>query len=271
MKIIFSQKCLEYFQPGHPESPERVAGAFKYLNQRGFELIESQPCTEEDILLVHSKNLLEQIKNEDMFIYAKLSAGAAIQAALFSLKGEKIFSLMRPPGHHASKNQLSGFCYFNNIAIATMRALRIIKRTAIVDIDCHHGNGTEDIVLDNKNILYVSLHQSPLYPGTGLKSRLNCLNYPLPAGTKEENYLAVLDAALKKVEKFNPDLIGISAGFDAYKDDLLTNLCLEKETYKKIGERLSDLNKPIFAVLEGGYSLALPECIYQFLTGLEKG
>ena len=277
MKIFFSKKCLEYSQPGHPESPERVNSTYRYLKEKGFEFIEPAPCQDEDILLAHSQKLLDTVKGErffdldtpalpGIFEHARLAAGSAINAAGLCLKGEKTFSLMRPPGHHATRNSLGGFCYFNNIAIASLKAKA--GKTAIIDFDCHHGNGTEDIFLGKKDFLYLSLHQSPLYPGTGLKSRENCINYPLPAGTSPEEYLSALSEGLKKVKQFNPDLLAISAGFDSYKLDPITSFSLEKETYMDIGKMLSSLNKPLFAVLEGGYSKDIPECIYKFLAGL---
>jgi len=281
MKIVFSEKCVEYYSPINPESPERVFVPFDYLKRKNFRFIEPEPCAEKDLRLCHTSRLIEAVKAGNfsdpetpplprIFGYAKLAVGAAVKAALLSLEGEKTFSLMRPPGHHAEKDRLGGFCYFNNIAVAMMKILKKIGKAAIVDIDCHHGNGTENIVFGNRNILYISLHQSPLYPGTGTKSRGNCLNYPLPAGTGEKAYLAVLEEALSGVKKFKPDILGVSAGFDTYKGDPLAGLVLEKESYRKIGEMLKNLNKPVFSVLEGGYSHDLAECIYQFLSGLEK-
>ncbi|MBI4683375.1 MAG: histone deacetylase [Nitrospirae bacterium] len=284
MKIFYSPKCLEYSQPGHPESPARAEATYNYLKEKGFEFIRPQPCRNEDILLAHSQKLLDSVKKESFFDFdtpaftgifdiAVLSAGSAINAAMHCLNAnEKAFSLMRPPGHHATGNDLGGFCYFNNIAIACLKARKEpgnIGKVAIVDFDCHHGNGTEDIVFGKKDFLYLSLHQSPLYPGTGLKSRDNCINFPLAAGTSPERYLSALGEGLKEVEKFDPDLLAISAGFDSYKLDPIAGLSLEKETYKEIGKMLSGLNRPAFAVLEGGYSRDLPECVYQFLAGLE--
>ena len=280
MKIFFSKECLDYSQRGHPESPFRVSASYKYLKEKGFEFKESGVCHERDILLVHSKELLREVKEgnfldadtpalDNIFHYALLSAGSAIEAALFSLKGENSFSLMRPPGHHATRDNLGGFCYFNNIAIATMRAKEKVDKIAIIDLDCHHGNGTQDIFLGKRDIIYVSLHQSPLYPGTGLRSQENCFNYPLAANTTPDSYLDVLKKALEGVVKFDSDLIAVSIGFDTYKLDPLTSLSLEKETYFKIGRILSDLKKPLFSILEGGYNTQdMPECISQFLEGI---
>ena len=280
MKISFSKECLEYYSLSHLECPLRVSAPYKYLKEKGYEFREPSICNKEDILLAHSRKLFEEIKTGDffdadtpalpnIFHYACLAVGSAIEAALLSLKGENTFSLMRPPGHHATRNNLGGFCYFNNIAIAVMRAKKIVDKIAIVDLDCHHGNGTQDIFLEEKSIIYVSLHQSPLYPGTGIGSEANCFNYPLSAYTDSASYINTLKKALENVVKFNPDLIAVSMGFDTYKLDPIANLSLEIDTYNQIGKLLSDLRKPLFSILEGGYNCqGLPECIEQFLIGI---
>ena len=271
---------MEYESPAHPEGPVRVKTAYEFLRQKGLTFIEPKPCKEEDILLVHSQGLLAAVKNgkfsdpdtpnlKGIFEYACLAAGSAIQAQGAALKGENAFSLMRPPGHHAGRNTLGGFCYFNNIAIAIEKALTKVKKAAILDLDCHHGNGTQDIFFNDQRLLYVSLHQSPLYPGTGLTSERNCLNYPLPAGTDEKTYLLALAQAIEKIREYKPEIIGISLGLDTYKNDPLTNLGLEISTYRKIGEMISSAEIPGFAVLEGGYSLELGECLYEFIGGWE--
>ena len=282
MKIIFSEECMQYSEPGHPESPERVRSTWRFLEDKGFDFTSPVPCTEDDILLAHSSRLLVEVKGgkfldldtpalPNIYYHARLSAGSAIEAAKTCLKGEKAFSLMRPPGHHATRNNLGGFCYFNSIAIASLKMKESVDRVAIVDFDCHHGNGTEDIFLGREDFFYLSLHQSPLFPGTGLTSRENCVNYPLHAGIKPDEYLSVFAEGLKKVEDFNPDLLAVSAGFDSYRLDPITNLNLELESYREIGAMLSGIKRPTFAILEGGYSSDLAECIYQFLAGLEDG
>ncbi|MDA2923011.1 histone deacetylase family protein [Patescibacteria group bacterium AH-259-L07] len=279
MKIIYSPKCLEYSSPGHPESPERVGKSVAFLKNKGYEFVMPEPCSDDDIVLVHDKKLLGLVKSESfldvdtpalegIYEYAKLSAGGAIKAAQIALKGEKSFSLMRPPGHHAGRSFLGGFCYFNNIAIAVAKSLEKVGNVAILDIDCHHGNGTQDIFLGDSHVLYISFHQSPFYPGTGLKSEFNALNFPLPAGTGESLYLEKLDIALAKINKFKPNLLAISAGFDTYKYDPLTQFSLDLDTYRKVGKKISALNMPTFSVLEGGYSQDLPQCIDNFLQGL---
>ena len=147
MKIFYSSRCLEYSQPGHPESPARVESTYNFLKDKGFEFMEPGPCADKDILLAHTQKLLDNVKKEGFFDFdtpsfpgifdhARLSAGSAINAAMHCLnEGEKAFSLMRPPGHHATKNDLGGFCYFNSIAIASLKAGEKVKKVAIVDFD----------------------------------------------------------------------------------------------------------------------------------------
>ncbi len=279
MKIIFSKKCLEFKIAGHPESPERLSRCFEYLSAKKFNILEPSICREEDILLVHSNKLLEEVKGnsffdpdtpnpDNIFEYASLSAGAAILASEIAIKEGKSFSLMRPPGHHAGKDRLGGFCYFNNIAIAVERLRLKNKKVAIIDFDCHHGNGTQDIFLGRDGVLYLSLHQVPLYPGTGLTSERNCLNFTLAPGTEEPAYLDCFQEGLKHVEEFKPQILAVSAGFDTYRRDPLGGIKLETSTYRKIGKLIAQFKKPTFAVLEGGYSKNIAVCLFEFLSGL---
>jgi len=288
MYIVFSEKCLEYWEPGHPESPDRVYRTYKLLKENGFPLVEAEPCSDEDLLLVHSKNYVEMIKNESfydpdtpnlsgIYEYAKLAVGSAIKSMEISLSGEKAFSLMRPPGHHAGINGRAlgapslGFCYFNNIAVACKKALRKVDKIAIIDIDCHHGNGTQEIFFGSPEVLFISLHRyGGIYPGTGEKSLKNCLNYPFTHAVGDEEYIKTLSIALKEVEKFDPDLIAVSAGFDTYSRDPLCTLGLSIKSYVVIGRMIANLNRKTFAVLEGGYSEDFPKCVFNFLRGLEE-
>jgi acetoin utilization deacetylase AcuC-like enzyme len=292
MVILHSPRSLDYASAGHPESPERVRSAVAQL-QKGFHTwLLPEPCTNEDILHVHTQELLKAVLLgtfddadtpvfPEIFNLAKLSAGAAIGAAEQALAGQPAFSLMRPPGHHAERNRVMGFCYFNNIAIAVARALSSpfsLQRVAILDFDCHHGNGTEDIFRGDERVLFVSLHQSPCYPGTGLTSQDNCLNYPLPPGTQPKQFLSTLDEGLNRIRDFKPGLLAVSAGFDAYKDDPITHLDLEIETFRDIGLRIAHITQstgsapalPCFAVLEGGYSREFAHCVEAFVNGWER-
>jgi acetoin utilization deacetylase AcuC-like enzyme len=284
VKIIFSPECADYESPGHPESPQRVRAASALLKTvLRHQFVPAKPCEEADVLRVHARRLVDEVKKGEfyepdtpalpgMYQHALRSAGAAIQAAESAWKGEPAFSMMRPPGHHACRDRLMGFCYFNNVAIALAKLLEAKdgpKRVAIVDFDCHHGNGTEDVFRGAKNVLYVSLHQSPCYPGTGLRSEANALNYPLPPHTNGPAFLKVFDGALEEVRKFQPELLAVSAGFDAYEGDPITHMSLSIETFCEIGKRLAALKLRMFAALEGGYSADLPKCIEAFLDGWE--
>lgn len=278
MKIIFSKKCLEYHQPGHPESPKRVRDSYSILKDK-FEFINTKEANDSDILAVHTRSHLEAIRDNNfldydtpnynnIIYYAKLSAGAAIKAMELCFD-DKTFSLMRPPGHHAGY-RVMGFCYFNNIAIAITKALKNgVDKAAIIDIDVHHGNGTQEIFLGNKKVIYLSLHQSPHYPNTGLINKDNCYNYPLPAGTSEKKYLKTLEEGLSIVKNFDPEIIGVSAGFDSYYKDPLGGFELMLESYQKIATLINSLDKPIFCVLEGGYSDDLGRCILNYLKGFD--
>jgi acetoin utilization deacetylase AcuC-like enzyme len=256
VRIIYSERCLGFGEPGHPESPERVRHAAGYLRRR-YEFTTPEPATERDLALVHTQGLIERVRTRsffdfdcpryhDIYDYSLLAVGGSIHAA--QVGG---FSLLRPPGHHAGKGFLGGFCYFNNIAVAVKKSG---LRTLIVDIDAHHGNGTQDIFLGDPQVPYLSLHRSPFYPGTGLKSERNCLNYPLPGYCGPAVYLPTLAEALevaKGVGEF--EQVAISVGLDGYERDPLASLGLPTSTYHEIGELISGLGLPVFAVLEGGY------------------
>jgi acetoin utilization deacetylase AcuC-like enzyme len=296
MKIIFSEECLKYGTPWHPESADRVRLAADYLKdlkslasesgkrpkdaggadgpnaQVKFEFLEPSPATDEDILKVHSREHVRRLKNlefydgdspayPDIYTYAALSAGGAVAAAQ-----QGGFSLMRPPGHHAASSRAAGFCYLNNIAIAVRK---VGKKTLIIDIDGHHGDGTQAIFLGDPNVTYVSLHRSPLYPGSGLESVDNCHNYPLPALCGDSVYLETLDRAFNSIDTRGIEQVAISAGFDAYESDPLASLGLTSEAYRKIGQRIARLKRPVFAVLEGGYDAAnVGRNIEQLVLGL---
>lgn len=290
MIIIYSPRCLDYAAPGHPENPERVRSAVALLHKEFHTWVTPEPCGDEDILRVHSPEILAAVQTgtftdvdtpffPEIFEIAKLAAGAAILAAQRALDGRPAFSLMRPPGHHAERNRIMGFCYFNNVAIAVARLLEEgkVKRAAVLDFDCHHGNGTEDIFRGDDRVLFVSLHQSPCYPGTGSATQGNCLNYSLPPGTGPEPFLAAFDQGVQRIRDFRPDVLAVSAGFDAYKSDPITHMGLEIDTFYDIGRRLADLTAtadapvlPCFAVLEGGYSRDFARCVDAFVTGWER-
>ncbi len=281
MIIFHDQRCLEYAAPEHPERPERIARTAPLLKDRhpDWEWHEPRAATDGELLRAHSRQHIEHVASarEDFDLdtplypkidtYGRHSAGAAIEAARATLRGERAFSLMRPPGHHATRDRAMGFCYFSNIAITALDALaNRAERVAIWDFDAHHGNGTEAIVAQNPQIAFASIHQFPAYPGTGAKSFANIANYPVAPYTPRAQHVDVAERALQKLLKFNPGLLLVSAGFDAYSGDPLVQMTLEKEDFAKFGEWLRRIDIPTAAILEGGYSGELPELIDAFLS-----
>ena len=206
-----------------------------------------------------------------IYDHAAQAAGAAANVAREALRGNPAFSLMRPPGHHATRDQAMGFCYLNSIAIAVLQALDGgASKVAVYDFDVHHGNGTEAILLNQPRASFFSIHQHPCYPGTGSRNvGNNCFNYPVAPHTGRKEYRSVLAQALEDLKTSKPDLIALSAGFDAYSRDPLAQETLEAEDYYWIGKSIGKLAIPVFAVLEGGYSKDLPDLILAFLKGLD--
>jgi acetoin utilization deacetylase AcuC-like enzyme len=285
MRIITDERCIGYSRPGHPERAERIITTLaKLRGQTELPITWSKPSPAGDaaILRAHTPEHLarlsvpEDLDDDtpafpDLAEYARASVGAALDALKAARAGETVFSLMRPPGHHATRNQAMGFCYLNNVAIAVLEALATgAKRVAVLDFDVHHGNGTEAILLNNPGAAFLSIHQFPCYPGTGTRNvGNNCFNYPVLPQTLRGEYLHVLVSALEHLETFKPTLVAVSAGFDSYARDPLAQGTLEMEDFHWLGQSLRNLGVPVFSVLEGGYSAELPELILAYLKGLD--
>ncbi len=284
MTIITDPLCTSYETPGHPERPSRVRDTVTLLkSQTDLPLTWASPIdvTEPVIQRAHTaRHIARLLRAEDFDAdtachdgineRARASVGAALAALDCALAGEANFSLMRPPGHHATAMQAMGFCYLNSIAIAALEAhARTGKRVAVFDFDVHHGNGTEDILMNRSGVAFYSVHQSPCYPGTGLQNvGDNCFNYRVLPMTPRAEYRRVLQRALEDMLAFKPEIIGVSAGFDAYARDPLAEETLEAEDFHWLGLQMRDIGLPLFNVLEGGYSDDLPQLILAYLKGL---
>jgi acetoin utilization deacetylase AcuC-like enzyme len=284
LKVITDERCAGYAQPGHPERPQRITETLRKLrSQTELPLSWASPGAVDDgqLLRAHSAEHLARLAVEQDFDadtawfpkiteYARASVGGALTALSAARAGETVFSLMRPPGHHATRNRAMGFCYLNNIAIAALEALATgAKRVAVYDFDVHHGNGTEAILLNQPGAAFFSIHQFPCYPGTGTRNvGKNCFNFPVAPQTTRTEYRHILTSALEHLQELKPEIVAVSAGFDCYARDPLAQETLELEDFYWLGQCFHNLGVPVFSLLEGGYSDDLPDLIFAYLTGL---
>jgi acetoin utilization deacetylase AcuC-like enzyme len=304
--ILFASPRFEEHvtPPGHPERPERAhvfdAVAARWL-EKGGRSMQPQPARREDLERVHAAGYVAEILatagravmlDPDTFTspesadIALLAAGAAIDAAAHAVEHrEPAFALVRPPGHHAEGARAMGFCLFNNVAVAAAAMLdRGLTRIAIVDIDVHHGNGTQAIFYDDPRVLYVSTHQHPFYPGTGAATEVGAgdgrgftVNVPLEAGSTDADYdLAHRAIVLPVLDEFAPELVLVSAGYDAHERDPLASMRVTTRGYAALMNSLREValrHGQIALATEGGYELsALAACLevsLQVLDGAE--
>ncbi|MFN4133327.1 MAG: histone deacetylase family protein [Candidatus Hadarchaeales archaeon] len=298
--LIYSQKYLEHMVGwGHPERPERLKVSTEALKKAGLWgteenlVVEPLPAKISDITLVHTKDYIELVEKlsrseipidgdtptrKNTFQLSLLSAGGAIAAGKIVVEGKanNSFALIRPPGHHAFSDRGGGFCYFNNMAVM-IRALQRdlgVKKVFVLDIDAHHGNGTQDIFYEDPGVFYMSFHQHPhtLYPGSGFPEEIGSkdgegftANVPMEPGSGDGEYAAAVEKVFLPIcEQFAPQMIAVSIGFDAHADDPLTGLRLSSSGYGWIAQKVVEMagkicdGKTVF-LLEGGYSLKAME------------
>jgi len=286
MIVVTDHACLGYETKGHPERPERISATVRQLQmQVEFDVIWDHPVAVTDAMLLrahtaaHLRRLMQPgdfdpdtAAHPDIDRHARRSVGAGLRTLDLALAGKSAFSLMRPPGHHATRNQAMGFCYLNQAAILALEArARGLQRVVVYDFDVHHGNGTEDILRGVKGVDFASVHQHPCYPGTGTESGGNIFNYPVPPHTAAAEYCGILQKALDALLAGRPQLIIVSAGFDAAASDPLAQQKLKAGDFESIGRMLRATGIPCVSVLEGGYSPHLPDYIMAYLLGLEGG
>jgi acetoin utilization deacetylase AcuC-like enzyme len=301
--FISSKSSLDHDTgDGHPENKYRIQSILERLKKKKISNLEwKEPGTFDESYLnkTHNSNYIDNVKKAfpikgqffldgDTVISpgskeASYDAVSSIITAIDSVKNKKLknaFCAVRPPGHHAEYDKAMGFCIFNNVAVGANYLIDKYKlqRVAIIDFDVHHGNGTQNIFYSNKKVLYISTHQYPHFPGTGAShekgSHNNIFNLPLPAGTNSDEYFDAYEHVLKKLNQFKPEFIFFSAGFDAHKDDPLSNINLKSQDYFEITKRTLIASRDyckgnIVSILEGGYDLnALAESTEEHIKAL---
>lgn len=307
--LITSEKFKDHITgPGFPESPERLDAIIDHLELSGLinELDVVEPIRKDKNFckLVHDNEYITRVRqacelgapivdtgdnpiSKNSYDTALLAVGGITEAVdrVFTGKANNAMALLRPPGHHAEKGMAMGFCLFNNVAIAARYAQQNyeVEKVAIIDFDVHHGNGTQHIFESDPTVMYVSLHQYPFYPGSGSADEIGSgdakgttINYPLKAGVGDEEFIDIFNDSLSdKVLKYNPDLIIVSAGFDAHMDDPIGGLRVTTEGYHNMSKTITKIagevcGGKIISSLEGGYNLkALAESVAAHLKALK--
>ena len=293
---------------GHPERKERlesILDSIQRIDDISIDLKEAPKAQNKDINLVHPQSYLEEIfemipsqglvgvekepyadtllcPDSKEAILRACGSGISASKDLMDGSSKRVFCAVRPPGHHAETNRVNGFCFLNNAAVAAryLQSNYDIKKIAIIDFDVHHGNGTQEIFYNDNSVLYGSIHQHPLFPGTGLESEIgagNIFNATIEAGTSSEEFLRVFnEKILVNVDRFEPEVIIISAGFDAHKRDPLATINLDSEDYFTMTQDIVSIANRhskgrVISFLEGGYDLqALSESIQSHFKGLSS-
>jgi acetoin utilization deacetylase AcuC-like enzyme len=305
--LVFSEYSAGHDTGSHPESQARVRAIHQRLNRDGLlqdrPVHHAEPADPSVLLSVHDEFLVDQVRelsergggaidgdtlvSPGSWVAALAAVDAGIKAVDLVLSGEhkRVFSIVRPPGHHAERSRQMGFCLFNNVAVAAQHALTHhgLSRVAILDWDVHHGNGTQDIFYGSREVFFCSLHQWPLFPGTGLEHERGVgegegytLNFPLPVGSGDADYLSILDDVVAPaIKDFRPELILVSAGFDSHRDDPLSMMAVSEHGFRRMTERVRRWSEELtegqlVLLLEGGYNLrALSDSVVAVLGALD--
>ncbi len=300
-EVVYLKEHINHDSSGHPENAKRLHAIINEIEKTFFYkdlvFIDPKILPEEMLLHVHSDEMIQQVKDisfegggwidmdtyvcEQSYDIARLAAGGLVQISKDVLKGkaDNAFALVRPPGHHATKGRSMGFCLFNNVAIAADEIARNGKKVLIFDHDVHHGNGTQDIFYDRKDVMYQSFHLYPHYPGTGDTSEIGIdpgegytINAPLSHGNGDKAISTLLDKIFIPIShQFKPDIIFFSAGYDSHNSDMLGGLKLTANFFGKIVAQFQDIQPKIVCTLEGGYNLDwMGKCIVSQLGVMTK-
>ncbi|MBN3034934.1 MAG: hypothetical protein JW861_05065 [Bacteroidales bacterium] len=280
MKVLFNKRFLHHNIGSPYEGEYRFAGF-----QDIFE--EADDNGEEYITRIHPQPYVDRFRESCMnrSIVAEVqltpeSYDAAVFAVGLSVRASKedAFAMVRPPGHHARKDSTSGFCFFNNMAIAAQHLVDEGQKVFILDIDGHHGDGTQSVFYDNTEVFYASIHQLYSYPFSGFPTETGTgkgegytMNIPLMAGSGDKEFLKALDRILERANEFRPDIVGVSAGFDGYYKDKLLNLEYSLQAFHECGLKLRRSFSHVFAILEGGYHDEIRQCTESFINGVIQG
>jgi len=282
MKILYTDSVKMHNEISEAEGAYRVNDFVESVSVEELESLRS--LTERLIKTVHTPRYVQKVKGACMskcelaeVQLAPASYEAMIASATLAIMAarDRSFAVTRPPGHHASREKAEGFCFFNNIAIATNYLLEQGQRVCVIDIDGHHGNGTQSIFKKDGRVFFASIHQSRVYPYSGLandigngQSYKKVINIPVPDGSGDDVFLKALTFIVEQVKVFAPDCVAVSAGFDGYAKDALLNLKYSKHGYYEAGKLISSIGKPVFAVLEGGYHSEVKSCAEAFTAGI---